>query len=75
MIKKQKLSTETGAMGYEKMNELIGELRDAQAKNEALTTDSKSLHRINGEQNKELQNQDAAKNYPGKMKDLMKELS
>ena len=75
LIKKQKLSTDTSVMGYEKMNDLVAELREVQAKNEALTTDARSFHRINGEQNKELQNQDAAKNYAGKMKGLMKELS
>jgi len=42
-------------MGYDKMNELVAKLRDVQAKHEALSTDVKSYHRINGEQNKELE--------------------
>ena len=34
----------------------------------------KSYHRINGQQNKELESIDAVKNFPGKLQQLTKEL-
>ena len=71
LLKRQKLSTDTSALGYEKVNELVAKLRDLQTKNDALTADVKSYHRINGQQNKELEQIDTAKNYPGKLKSLM----
>ena len=74
MLRRQKINSDTKTMGYEKMNELTAKLRDLQAKNDDLNIDVKSYHRINNQQNKELETIDAVKNYPGKMQSVMHEL-
>lgn len=74
LLRRQKLNTDTSAMGYDKMNELVAKLREHQTQNDKLTTDVKSYHRINGQQNKELESIDAVKNFPGKLQQLTKEL-
>lgn len=56
------------------MNELVAKLREQQTKYDTLNSDVKSYHRINGQQNKELETIDAEKNYPGKLQSLTKEL-
>ena len=47
LLRRQKLSTDTSSMGYDKMNELVAKLRIMQTKNDEFRTDVKSFHRIN----------------------------
>ena len=61
-------------MGYDKINELTAKLRTLQSKNDDLRTDVKSYHRINQNQNRELETLEAIKNFPAKMEALTKEL-
>jgi SMC interacting uncharacterized protein involved in chromosome segregation len=74
LLRRQRLSTDTNTMGYDKMNELVAKLREHQAQQEKLQADVKSYHRINGSQNKELETIDAIKSYPEKLQKLTKEL-
>ena len=55
LLRRAKLSTDTSAMGYDKMNELVAKLRVTQSRNEKLHTDVKSYHRLNGQQYRELE--------------------
>ena len=74
LLRQQKVNTESSAIGYEKMNELVAKLRELQTEQEHLKTDVKSYQRINSLQNQELEQIDAVKNYQGKVQQLTKDL-
>ena len=55
LIRKQKLNTDAGVMGFDRMNELIAKFREVKAKNDELANEVKYMNNISTMQNKELE--------------------
>ena len=46
MIKKQKMNTDAGVMGFDRMNDLIAKFREVKAKNDELASEVKYMNNI-----------------------------
>ena len=71
LIRKQKLNTDAGVMGFDRMNDLIAKFREVKAKNDELANEVKYMNNISTMQNKELERIDDMQNFSNKIKYLV----
>lgn len=62
-VKKQRGNSDGTNLGHERINSLIGKLREAENKTKELSLDIKSMQRINTEQHSELERIEDTKGY------------
>ena len=71
ILKQKQFNNDANVLGFDRINALVYQLREATKLNHELMTEVKSMSRINNDQNKELERIDDTKNYPGKIKALL----
>ena len=74
LLKKQKLNTDAGVMGFDRMNDLTAQFREVKAKNTELANEVKYMNNISTMQNRELERIDDIQNFSNKIKFLVQEL-
>ncbi len=60
-------------VGFEKFNELESKLKESQRRYDELQTEANSLHKIQNQQAKALDEIGNSKNYPAKIRELIEE--